>query len=81
MSTTYTMTVSLRDSVACWPEGTDAFGPMLKPGTVLSVEYNGEIVTNNRNGMQFYIVAFEDKGKVRRFEVRADSVELREKEC
>lgn len=74
---THTMTVSPRDSVCCWPEGTDAFGPLLEAGTVLSVEYSGEIVTNTRNGMRFYVVAFEDKGKVRRFEVRTDSVELR----
>lgn len=65
-------------SVACWPEGTDAFGPSLAAHSEREVSFSGERVTNPQSGVEFYIVAFEDKGKVRRFEVRADAVRFRE---
>jgi hypothetical protein len=68
--------VGQRDGVTCWPEGTDAFGPSFDRGETVEVEYDNEVVTNPRNGMRFYIVAFYDKGKVRRFEVAAQNVTL-----
>lgn len=72
----YKLTVNPHEGITCWPEGTDTFGPTIKAGTSIVVEYSGEQVTNPRNGMVFHIVSFWDKGMTRRFEVRADAVTL-----
>lgn len=60
--------------VICWPEGTSAFGPQFEAGSRIPVRYVDDYIRSN--GIRFYIVEFEDKGRVRRFEVSAREVDI-----
>lgn len=64
------------NGVTCWPEGTDAFGPSFDKDAEVVVEWDQETVTHPLSGKVFYVVAFWDKGAMRRFEVNIEEVKL-----